>query len=168
MVSCLEFQVCYTLTVLNLLIIKDLVVITSSALKLTLYCYLFAFPDDEALCMASNFRWFNPTSGTRNCNVLPTDMPRNYTKRHRIFQELCNMSSSTSQSCYVELNSWLLSIPSSTRPLKQGSTSFFHALNLLFSSSRLDDPCLSDDIKGYLTWESIFYIGTKVLWWEIR
>lgn len=35
--------------------------------------------------------------------------------------------------------------------------------HLLFSSSRLDDPCLSDDIKGYLTWESIFYIGTKVL-----
>ena len=100
-------------------------------LRLKLFWYLFVFSDDEALCLASDFRRFNPTSGTRNCNVLPTYMSRNNSKRHGIFQELCNMSSTTSQSCHVELNSWLLSFSSSTRPVKQGLTVFLQCSYLV-------------------------------------
>lgn len=125
--------------------------------------YLFVFLDDEALCLASNYWRFNSTSGTRNCDVLPTDMSRNNTKRHGIFQELCNMSSSTSNSCHVELNSWLLSISSSSGPLKQGSSMLLSCYYL-----HLDNMThvWTMNFMGYLTRGLFFYIGTESLWWE--
>lgn len=122
-------------------------------LKLRACWYLFAFADDEVIHLASDFWWFNPTSGTRNCNVLPADMSRNNNKRHGFFQEFCNITSSTSHPCHVELNSWLLSISSSTRPLKQGSTGFFNALTLLLYIFILLKTIViwTLNVKGYLT-----------------
>lgn len=130
----LERQYCYLESKkISLLLNQDLDLLPFY-IELKAYWILISFSDVEALCLASDFRWFNPTSGTWSCNSLPSDLSRNNTQRHWIFQELCNISSSRSQSCDAELNSWLLPFSSTTGSLKQGFTTFFNAFTLLLSS----------------------------------